>query len=316
MVEAPLAFAFSAGLIASINPCGFAMLPAYLSYFLGVEQRSDDGDNRAGIMRALYIGGTVSLGFLVVFGVVGLAVTAGVNGIRDVIPWVTIVIGAGLVVLGTAMLFGFKLQVAIPRIQRGADGGSFGSLFLFGVSYATASLSCALPVFLVAVAGTRVRGFASGVAAFAVYSLAMALVLMALTVSIALARRSLVQLLRTAMAYVDRAAGVLLIVAGIYTIWFWVTDLTASPGNEPGAIRWVENLSGTVQRWIRDIGPTRVGVVLAIALAVLVVWLVLPAGRRRSAAPDGGSRLGRRAWRPTSDPPSSSSTTSGPSSTS
>ena len=33
MIDAPLALAFSAGLVATVNPCGFAMLPAYLSYF-------------------------------------------------------------------------------------------------------------------------------------------------------------------------------------------------------------------------------------------------------------------------------------------
>ena len=35
MIDAPLALAFAAGLVATVNPCGFAMLPAYLSYFMG-----------------------------------------------------------------------------------------------------------------------------------------------------------------------------------------------------------------------------------------------------------------------------------------
>jgi cytochrome c biogenesis protein CcdA len=281
LVEAPLAFAFAAGLVAAVNPCGFAMLPAYLSYFLGVEQRSDDGDGRASLVRALYIGGTVSLGFLAVFGVVGLLVTAGLNEIRDVLPWVTIAIGGALVALGIAMLLGFHLPVALPRIQRGADGRSFGSLVLFGVSYATASLSCALPVFLVAVTG-RVDGFVSGVAAFGAYALAMSLVLLALTISLALARRSLVQVLRRAMVHADRIAGGLLVVAGLYTIWYWVTDLTTDPGEEPGAIRAVQRLSGSAQSWVREVGAIRIGVVLALLIAALVAYLALPAVRRRS----------------------------------
>ena len=36
MIDAPLGLAFAAGLVATINPCGFAMLPAYLSFFLGL----------------------------------------------------------------------------------------------------------------------------------------------------------------------------------------------------------------------------------------------------------------------------------------
>jgi cytochrome c-type biogenesis protein len=282
VIDAPLAFAFSAGLIAAVNPCGFAMLPAYLSYFLGVEQRTDDGhgDGRASLARALLIGATVSLGFLLVFGTVGLAVTLGLNGLRDVLPWVTIAIGIALMALGIAMLAGFRLQVALPRVQRGADGAGLRSLFLFGVSYATASLSCALPVFLVAVADS-VDGFTSGLAAFAAYALGMSLVLVSLTVSLALARRSLVATLRGVMRHVDKVAGVLLIVAGAYTVWYWVTDLTADPGDEPEALRVVQSVAGDAQQWIRDVGPTRVGVVLGVAIAGIVAWVVAPGVHRR-----------------------------------
>ena len=34
---ATLAYPFSLGLVAAFNPCGFALLPAYLGYFIGVE---------------------------------------------------------------------------------------------------------------------------------------------------------------------------------------------------------------------------------------------------------------------------------------
>jgi len=47
VIDAPLAFAFGAGMVATVNPCGFAMLPAYLSFFLGIE------DERASVGRAV-----------------------------------------------------------------------------------------------------------------------------------------------------------------------------------------------------------------------------------------------------------------------
>ncbi|MDP3063594.1 MAG: hypothetical protein Q8O40_10375 [Chloroflexota bacterium] len=31
----PLGFAFGAGMVATVNPCGFALLPAYISLYLG-----------------------------------------------------------------------------------------------------------------------------------------------------------------------------------------------------------------------------------------------------------------------------------------
>ncbi len=34
----PLGFAFTAGMATAANPCGFAMLPAYLSLYLGTSE--------------------------------------------------------------------------------------------------------------------------------------------------------------------------------------------------------------------------------------------------------------------------------------
>jgi len=34
-------------MVATVNPCGFAMLPAYLSFFLGVEQDTCQRQSRA-----------------------------------------------------------------------------------------------------------------------------------------------------------------------------------------------------------------------------------------------------------------------------
>ena len=70
MIDAPLAYAFGVGMVATVNPCGFAMLPAYLSFFLGLEGAEDD--TRASVLQALTIGGVVTLGFLVVFGLLGI----------------------------------------------------------------------------------------------------------------------------------------------------------------------------------------------------------------------------------------------------
>ena len=71
MISVDLAFPLAAGLIAAFNPCGFAMLPAYLSYFLGLE--SDNDDNReVGILNGLKVSLTLSLGFVFVFAIIGI----------------------------------------------------------------------------------------------------------------------------------------------------------------------------------------------------------------------------------------------------
>ena len=47
--------AFAAGMVSTINPCGFAMLPAYLSYFLGLEGKG--GEATASPGRSLAVVG-------------------------------------------------------------------------------------------------------------------------------------------------------------------------------------------------------------------------------------------------------------------
>ena len=152
MIQAPIALAFAAGMVATVNPCGFAMLPAYLSYFMGMS----DGEERSqvsALRSALVVGGIVSLGFLVVFGITGLLITAGFRSIIEWIPWLALVIGFGVIVLGVALLRGFDLNVSLLKAKRAQKGRDFRSVFAFGASYAVASLSCTLPVFLTVVAG-------------------------------------------------------------------------------------------------------------------------------------------------------------------
>ena len=60
MFDIDLARPLTLGLVAAFNPCGFAMLPAYVSYFLGLE--SDDETNVArNVLRALVVAVTMTL---------------------------------------------------------------------------------------------------------------------------------------------------------------------------------------------------------------------------------------------------------------
>jgi cytochrome c biogenesis protein CcdA len=285
-VSESVAFAFTAGLVATVNPCGFAMLPAYLSYFLGLEGARGGRDARASVARALAVGGVVSSGFLVVFAVAGTLISAGIRSFVEWVPWVALAIGAGLVVLGVAVLRGYRLAPALPKLERGGRGRGAGSLFVFGVSYALASLSCALPVFLV-VAGTVSRvDLLAGIVSFLAYGLGMSLVLVTLTVAIALARQSLVGALRAAMRHVDRVAGVMLIVAGAYIAYYWASDLGRDPGDRtPGVVGVVYDWSSSAASWVDRTGGTRVGLGLAALVGLAVVFVL---SRPTSRGASGG----------------------------
>ena len=284
-MNGPIVYAFGVGMVATFNPCGFAMLPAYLSYFLGLESTRDaDDDVRAGIVRAIAVGASMTAGFLVVFALLGLVLDPVMSTIDSKLPWLTVVLGIALVVLGVAMLFGRTFSVRIPKVGRGPDSREFSSMFVFGISYALVSLSCTLPLFTAAISTTvDTRNLAAGMAAFVAYGLGMGLVLMVLTLAIALARRSVVTRLRAVLPWINTISGALLVLAGAYVAYYGWYELRVFDGDTSGGgvARWALDLDARLSSWVDSVGPTRLGLVLALVLAIAVFAVVLGRARDR-----------------------------------
>ncbi len=282
MIDAPLALAFASGMVATVNPCGFAMLPAYLSYFLGLEAATDRAD-RAGPLRAIGVGGVVSAGFMAVFGLAGILFSWFSVSLTRYAPWVTVVIGLLLVVLGIALLAGWEPTISLPKLEKGTKGRGLGSMFVFGVSYAIASLGCTLPIFLANVVNTFERtNLLSGIAVFLTYSLGMALVLMVVTVALALARDGLVHRMKQGLRYVQRVAGGLLVLTGAYVAYYAWTEIKTNNGDlSPNSVAdRTTALASDLQAWVQDFGPVRLGLVLGLILALAVLVTLL---RRKPA---------------------------------
>jgi cytochrome c-type biogenesis protein len=273
------------GMVATVNPCGFAMLPAYLSYFLGLED-SEAEVPRASVAQAVRVACAVAAGFLAVFALAGVAVELTSLPVQENVPWISIVIGVALCALGVAMLCGFEPSVRLPRLDRGGRTRTVGSMFVFGVSYAVASIGCTLPLFLGAVAGTMTRdSVVEGVMVFGVYGLGMTLVLLALTVAVALARTSIVRFLRGAQPYVGRVAGGLVALAGAYVAYYGWEEVRAGRWGEVPDSNIIDVVSGwstDVTQWIDRVGAVRIAVIVAILLAGTIAGV--RAGRARRDA--------------------------------
>ncbi len=280
-----LAYAFGVGMVATFNPCGFAMLPAYLSYFLGLEGEQPEGTNTpdASILRALAVGASMTAGFLVVFGVLGLVLEPALTTINRRLPWVTILLGLVLVALGVAMLAGRTISVRLPKFGRGPESRELSSVFLFGISYALVSLSCTLSLFTAAISTTvQDENVIIGMLAFLAYGLGMGLVLMVITLAIALARQSLVKNLRKVLPYVNRVSGGLLVLAGLYVVYYGWYELRVFNGTTSGGgvAQWAFDINSSISRWINEVGATRLGLILGLVIALAV--LVALATRRRA----------------------------------
>ncbi|CAN5889438.1 cytochrome c biogenesis CcdA family protein [soil metagenome] len=304
MLDGPFALAIAAGMAATVNPCGFALLPAYLAAFLG----EGHTPGASALPRAFAVGGAMTAGFVVVFGLFGAVITPLAASVEQHLPWVTIVIGLALVGLGVALLAGRDLLVRLPKLNKGGRSGSVGSMFLFGISYAVASLSCTIGPFL-AVTSTTFRSgdVASGVVVFVAYGAGMGVVVTALTVGAAVARHGLVGRLRSLLPHVSRISGGFLVVAGAYVAWYGWFEIRVFRGGDardPVISRALE-----VQRWLQErIVPDEP----ITALAGLATILAMIAGvgvlrsRRRSAKTaldaTGPDPVGGSEERPAGDP--------------
>lgn len=221
----PFGYAFGAGMLAAVNPCGFAMLPAYLALYLGLGEA-----NTAGVLprlaRAALVGSSVSLGFSTLFVVAGIVVSLGGTFLFPVMPWIGMGIGVLLTVLGAAMFFG---RVTAPALfERLADRishrgeRSVRGFYLFGLAYGLASLSCTLPVFMVAAGSALLSGSVfRGTLQLVSYSLGMATVIVALTFALAFLRLGILSRLRRTIPYVQTAAAALLVFAGTTIVLYW-----------------------------------------------------------------------------------------------
>lgn len=283
MLDAPIALAFTGGMIATVNPCGFAMLPAYLGYFLGLEG-SDTEDTSTSLVRALVVGAVVSAGFLLLFAVAGAVVTWTSLSVGRYSPWLTVVIGITLMGGGVAFVRGWEPRLGVPHLERGGDGRGLWSMFLFGLSYAIASLSCTLAPFTAVVATTFSReSVAAGVVTFAAYGFGMALLLMVLTVTLALARQGLVGRLRRALPYVQRASGVLMALMGAYLTWYGVYEirlLGSGRSSGQGPVDLVTGWSTTASEALQRIDPMQVALMLALTISIVVLVALVRADRR------------------------------------
>ncbi len=221
-------FAFAVGMVALINPCGFALLPAYLGFFLN----QNDGETRriVGLNRAQGVGLAMTLGFLTVFGLLGLAFTGLQETIVEWLPFFNIALGIGLVILGIAMLRGFQLVIKIPKLEKGTDDTSYGSMFLFGVSYALASLSCTIGLFLAAVGTSSSAGGGGGTpfltrfGGFISYGLGMGLLATVLTIALAFGKRSLVNKFRSILPKINIISALLLLLVGPYMLAYGIWE--------------------------------------------------------------------------------------------
>ncbi|MDP9397701.1 MAG: cytochrome c biogenesis protein CcdA [Actinomycetota bacterium] len=286
LAPAPLTVALVAGAVAAFNPCGFALLPAYLALLVAGPVGVGRADGRtAAVVRALRFTTGMTAGFVTVFGGFALVVAPLALSLERWLPVLTVVMGVGLVVLGGWLIAGRTL--ALPRVARWrrAPTATWSSQVGYGVTFALASLSCTVAPFLAVTTNALREGSAAGVAAvFVAYAFGMGAVVGVLAVAAALASATVTTSLRRVAPYVSRGSGVLLVVAGAYVAWYGWFELRVLAGAavEDPVVSAAIQVQSALSRSVAGVGAGALGIAALGLLAVAVGTAAARAARRRS----------------------------------
>jgi len=282
------AYALLLGLVAAFNPCGFALLPAYITML--VTGSAEEGITRPmAVRRAVLFGLAMTVGFMAVFTAFGLlfgAINLGLQGsILPYISYLTIVLGALLVWLGVVLLRTGELRGPGLRLNSHAPGRTFWSQTLYGVSFAVASLTCTIGLFLAVVAQALAATNPVGaVAPFLIYAAGMGTSIMVVSLAAAVAGSSVASALRSKTPVIMRVGGGLMILAGIYVALFGLAEVLPQYGVTAlnpvlvATTEWQGAVVTWIQSWNTTVLVTTVAILAVIVVAVLV--RVRPASRQ------------------------------------
>lgn len=276
-----LALAYGLGMLALINPCGFMMLPAFLALNLSESSRPGVASmSRLG--RGVGAGLLVSVGFAGTFIVGGLLVSMGLRSITDAVPWFSVVIGAGLVVVGMAMVAGRQIRVQVGRPTLKQANPSGGHLVGFGGAYALAQLGCGMGS-LLALIGTGMASESTlgTMGVFGAFALGSTTMLVMLAASTGLMSDVLVRTVRGILPAVNRISGVVLAATGVYLIVYWSPALLGGDHSTTWASRLVHDMSAWTRDMVGDheLTLTLVAVVVAGVSLAVVRWARTSDGR-------------------------------------
>lgn len=200
-------FAFLAGVLTFFSPCSYALFPGYVGYYVAAV----DGD-RPPLSGVASRGTAASLGALCTFVVLGAVAFWATEAFESVLPVIEPTVGVVLVAFGLLVVWKGAVSFTVPLPARRSSVVGFG---LFGAVYALAATACVLPLFLT-IATTSVGLSVAGTAlVLGAYASAFSLLMLAATVAVAVGRSTLVGQFAGYAPQLTRAAGVVIVLAGL-----------------------------------------------------------------------------------------------------
>jgi len=215
-----LVFAFIAGLIANFGPCSLGVLPAYMSFYLGMDEEEE---KHSPIKRSIKLGAIASLGVFSFFIVLGLLLASVGTFLTGYATQLKFIVAVLIFFIGIAFFRGKSFNVnflglfrdKVNKMSRGRSQAA--GLFGFGIVYGAGGLMCFLPIFLPLVFFPLIGGaFFTSIASFLIFSLAQALFLITVTVFIGQGKHTFFKTMMGKTETMKKVAGVIIILTSIW----------------------------------------------------------------------------------------------------
>jgi len=203
-----MATLFGAGVLTSLTPCVYPMIPITASIIAGTAKEGQSRGRTVGLTLT-YAVGLASL-YAVLGAIAGLSGT--LFGSVSANPWTLLAIGNLLLIFALVMFD--VIPVPVPRRLMGwagsRGGGSYGAVFVLGASSGVVAAPCGAPAFAVVL--TWVAATGAGLMGF-VYLFVFSLGMTALLVGVGLFSGTLALLPRSGkwLVLMKRAGAVIMI---------------------------------------------------------------------------------------------------------
>jgi len=208
-----LAAMFGAGVLTSLTPCVYPMIPITSAVIAGTTREDQSKARTVGLTLTYAVG--LALLYATLGAIAGL--TGQLFGTVSANPWALFAIGNLLLLFALTMLD--VLPVPIPRKLLEAasktDGGSYGAVFVMGAMSGVVAAPCGAPAFAVVL--TWVAATQAGLMGF-VYLFVFSLGMTSLLIGVGLFSGTVALLPRsgTWMVWVKRIAAVIMLAMAEY----------------------------------------------------------------------------------------------------
>jgi len=204
--------AMFAGILTFFSPCSFPMLPAYLAFYLGLDEEASGKAWKRGLINGLIS----TSAFLLIFSAFGIITSLFSSYINPYMRYMEPVVGAVLIVLGVLFILGrsfsFHVNIRNPR----------GGIFSFSSLYALASIGCTLPVFIsIVLFAISEGGFYGALVTFLFYALGMSAMMILINLLLAFAKQGAINAVRRNMGLIRVLSAALMVGIGVYLIYYY-----------------------------------------------------------------------------------------------